>query len=170
MNSRLLKSAMDVELDDVEEYNSLITRSKVHSRIPTIQNDMQSTGLFCNNHKNVNERSCTECLLFSLQDSLQNGKLPTTGQVLSYLFTVNQNNFGKDNLVNITSDIMLHWILCNVYTVTQITVMKKLETVMKHSVQRYFCPPFFYLPPPLLKISLPPPPPFSLLKDSTKNN
>ena len=72
MNSILLKSAMNVELDDVEECNYLITQSKVHSRSPTVQNDMHSTsvrksdrlgkhGLFCNNHKN---QTCTECLLY----------------------------------------------------------------------------------------------------------
>ena len=74
-------------------------------------------GLFCKTHKNAKYvTSCSECLLFPLQDALPNAWLPTTGQVFSYYLAVNKEHSEENNVADVASDIILHWISCNIYT------------------------------------------------------
>ena len=76
---------------------------------------MRNMDFFCKTHKNAEYvTSCSECLLFPLQDSLPNGKLPTTGQVFWYYLPVNKEDSRKNNVTDVASDIMLHWISCNI--------------------------------------------------------
>ena len=44
---------------------------------------------------------------------------------------MNKNNVKTNNLVDVCSDVMLHWVLCNVYTVTQKAVFTKLEQIVE---------------------------------------
>ena len=114
------------ENEDLPEYNPLITRSKAHFQVTAGSSEIKSTpvrksdrneeyGLFCKTHKNTKH---LECLLLPLQDSFPNGQVPTTGQVFSYHLTVNKQRSGKNNVTNVASEIMLHWISCDIYTMT----------------------------------------------------
>ena len=146
------------ENEDLAEYNLLITQSKAHFRMTAGSSEIESTpvrksdrnekyGFFCKTHKNEKYvTSCSECLLFPLQDSLPNSRLPTTGQVFSYYLTVNNEHTGKSNVTDVASDIILHWISCNIYTMTCRSVVKKLETIIgtyrnlkKHETQAVSC-------------------------------
>ena len=62
---------------------------------------------------------------------MSQGRLRTTSQVLAYYLTMNKNNVKTNNLVDVCSDVMLHWVLCNVYTVTQKVVLTKLEQLVE---------------------------------------
>ena len=63
--------------------------------------------------------TCDKCILLSKQEKLPQGWLPTTSQVLAYYLTMNKNNIKTNSLVDVCSDVMLHWVLCNVYTRVQ---------------------------------------------------
>ena len=143
-----MDSEVSSESDD--EYNSLVTRSKFYSRPQT---DISASTpvrkstrvgknlLLCKEHNDSKQVPgvCTECISFPVQESLPNGRLPTTGQVMSYMLTLNENNPGKNNILDVASDIILHWISCNIYTKARKNVTIQLEDVFKNyrDLQKY---------------------------------
>ena len=77
-------------------------------------------GIFCKTHKNAKYvTSCPECLLCPLQDSLTNGWFPTAVQAFSCYLTVNKEHSEKNIVTDVASDITLHWISCDIYTMTR---------------------------------------------------
>ena len=131
-----------VRTEEISEYDALITRSKTHARLPDDKKKGQTKSrksergkhiITCQEHIKLQQvpLGCSDCVVFHKNSLLPNGKLPTNGQVLAYYFTVNQENPSYSNLENICLDIMLHWISCNVYTVTRKTVRRKLEEIVE---------------------------------------
>lgn len=126
-----------------EEYDLLITRSGIHRRNANENHAAdekakikKSTNhllkfLLCSEHKTL-DKSCSNCLVFPIQESLPNGKLPTTKQVIGYLFHINNSNNGKqhNNIPGVALDIMLHWITCNVYTIAFPNVKHYIKKVL----------------------------------------
>ena len=126
---------MDAENSDIEygeEYHLLVTRAKCHrmeldsdsgascsTPKPKRKHDNLAKFLLSGYHNSVVIKGCRKCLVFPMQESLPNGSLPITKQVLSYLFYMTSSNSGQQRVVRIVaSDIILHWISCNIYTVT----------------------------------------------------
>ena len=129
-------------VDEINEYDALITRNSSHSRI--LDEEKQKTAVIrksergkkfipCNIHVNNKQvfMSCSDCLIIPSEFTLPNGKLPSNGQVLAYYFAVNQMNPAQSNFDNVCLDIMIHWISCNVYTVSRRTVRTKLDELVK---------------------------------------
>ena len=92
------------------------------------------------------DKSCDNCINFSVQDKLQNGGLPFGKQVLGYPFHTSTHNHGHQqvqNLHHVVADIMNHWIACNICAVTYKSVRDKLEkmstiytTLKKHPAKK----------------------------------
>ena len=96
------------ESEDIAEYNLRITRSKPHFWVTAASSETKLNPV---RKSDTNEKygqdlqKCTICNILlwmfavSLQDSLHNGQLPTTGQVFSYYLTVKKEmgtrNSGK---------------------------------------------------------------------------
>ena len=80
-------------------------------------------------------KDCQVCLIFRVQEQLPNGTLPTTKQVLAYLFYLNSENMGqKSNSADVALNLMLHWICANVYTIANKNVyLRKLKAVETYS-------------------------------------
>ena len=75
-----------------------------------------------------NNTSCQSCIKFEFKDQFEDGKLPTVKMVLEYLITVRYNSKGKrynSSNYEVASDLILHWIYCNVYTISVVSVKKK---------------------------------------------
>ena len=72
--------------------------------------------LWCEDHQTTKLciKTCDKCILLLEQEKLPQGRLPTTSQVLAYYLTINKNNVKTNNLVDVCSDVMLHWVLCNI--------------------------------------------------------
>ena len=89
--------------------------------------------LRCKDHQSTKLciKTCDKCILLLEQEKLPQGRLSTTSQVLAYYLTMNKNNVKTNNLVDAYSDVMLHWVLRNVYTVTQKAVLTKLEQIVE---------------------------------------
>ena len=70
----------------------------------------------------------SECNKDCIDFPVTHGKLRTLQQTIAYFLTCQDNDMGhKKNLTrNSCLDVMLHWVYCNVYTVTYKTVKKKL--------------------------------------------
>ena len=89
--------------------------------------------LKCENHHHEKEWSkgeCTKCILFTKSNTLPPGKLPNKHEVLSFLLTKGEDNFGKGEKRSIlheaASCLALHWIYCNVYPISLKSIKKKL--------------------------------------------
>ena len=76
-------------------------------------------------------KTCGKRILLLEQEKLPQGRPPTTSHVLAYYLTMNKNNVKTNNLVDVCSDVMLYWVLCNVYTVTRKAVLTKLEQILE---------------------------------------
>ena len=129
--------------EEIKEYDALITRSTTHTRVISEEKPCTSTpksrktdrgkySIHCAQHATQQQApsGCNDCVLFPMELTLPNGRLPTNSQVLSYYFTMNQNQRGVSNFDHICLDIMLHWISCNVYTVSRKSVRKKLDDLI----------------------------------------
>ena len=127
--------------EEISEYDALITRSKMHSRVcHEEKQEISSTSKSCKSPRRIYAihaihcmqhdkqahvpLNCSDCVAISMELSLPNGRLPTNGQVLAYSFTINQKHPGVNTFENICLDVMLHWISCNVYTITKKAVRK----------------------------------------------
>ena len=106
--------------EDQYEYNLLVTRSNFHQRILTDKEKPQvqrwlnylTKHVTCGKNKNA-DKSCDD-FVFSSQNELPNGRLPTGKQVLRYLFYTSNQNHGLQRAQN------LHqvYIYSHIYTVT----------------------------------------------------
>ena len=131
------------ENEDLAEYNLLITRSKAHFRVTACSSKTKSTPvrksdrnekywLFCKTHKNAKYVTfCSELLLLLLQNSLPNGQLLITGQIFSYYLTANKKHCRKNDVTDVASDMMLLWILFNIYAMTRRSVVNKREHIIE---------------------------------------
>lgn len=115
--------ASDVE----QEYNTLCLRARSVdirpdnvSSSPQVRKNLRSqSGIPCSKHK-IPNHECKECLHIPICDKLPNGKLPTYLDILAYiLYNQSMDSQNKVNISIITSDLILHWIYCNVYTITR---------------------------------------------------
>ena len=127
--------------DEEAEYDFLVTRAKFHQRTlesdaddsPQLQRKKSFSGKFvsCSSHHSAADKTCSDCVVFPMQDSLPNGRLPTGKQVLAYLFYLNYMEGGPQKYVgNTAADVMNHWIACNVYTKTQKTVKTDIQKLL----------------------------------------
>lgn len=129
---------------DKKEYDILITRSRTYSKtLESKSSDKvklksllrHKTFLQCRDHHNIHNKwnqecdNCTNCIHFLHIDSFPNGKLPTGSQVMSYIQHLLQDDPGHQSSVihNVSLDLILHWIYCNVYTIGYVNVKKKIE-------------------------------------------
>ena len=145
MSSKSNMFEEEIWKEEMSEYDALITRSKIHSRVcHEEKQEISSTSksrksprrkyaIHCMQHDKQAHvpLNCSDCVAISMELSLPNGRLPTNGQVLAYSFTINQKHPGVNNFENICLDVMLHWISCNVYTITKKAVRKKLDELVK---------------------------------------
>ena len=114
-----------------QELNSLITRFSVYDRQQTsitsgrvnivistpvrpgtrIATDKDSF-LRCKDHQitKLCIKTCDKCILLLEHEKLPQGQLLTTSQVLAHYLTINKNNVKTNNLVDVCSDVMLHWV------------------------------------------------------------
>ena len=74
---------------------------------------------------------CSNYVTYPIGLSLPNDRLPTNRHVLAYYFTINHVRAGFSNSENVCLDVMLHWVSCNVYTVTSKNVQTKLDGIIK---------------------------------------
>ena len=125
----------DNTIIDVNEYDALITRSNTaHTRGTNPANSESAKSrksdrcdgnhtIPCKEHRAIigkqYQRNCLECVHFSLLLHLPNGRLPNNEQVLSYYFSLNREKVGVSVAEDICLDIILHWISCNIYTLTR---------------------------------------------------
>ena len=136
-----------------QEFNSLVTRFNVYDhqeasntsgRVNIVTSTPVRPGtrtatdkdsfIPCKDHQTTKLciKTCDKCILLLEQEKLPQGWLPTTSQVLAYYLIMNKNNVKTNNLVDVCSDVMLHWVLCNVYTVTHChSVLTKLEQIVE---------------------------------------
>ena len=79
--------------------------------------------------------SCSKCIIYSLGcDNLPNGILPRGKDVLSYLLTLKRMNSGKswiNSEHNCAMDLVLHWIYCNVYTISVAATKSRIIEMFK---------------------------------------
>ena len=120
-------------IDDDWECDLLITRSGYYDRKSHDNTELDKTPgknvtrkentncyILCYEHKTI-VMDCENCFLSTVEKSLPNGRLPSTKQVLSYLFHRFDKNFGQQQMNIIRYAIIgviLHWISCNVYTIS----------------------------------------------------
>ena len=136
---------------DLQEYNTLCTRSNVYTSILEQINDNASnktphTAKKDSRHKHhlkckehylsgpnwVKENDgCANCILFS-PSPLPNRRLPTIKQVLCYYFylclipTYHHHSPDRDSAI----DVMNHWIMCNVYTIALSNIVIRVKTLL----------------------------------------
>ena len=77
-------------------------------------------------------QDCSDCLTIQVFECLPNGKLPNHSEVLDY-FLYLQCSYPRMrvDMQNLTHELMLHWIYCNVYTVSIKTVRKELDFLVQ---------------------------------------
>lgn len=139
------------------EFDFLVTRAQFHQRsAPEIHSEKSGPSrkvvnyltkfVSCSRHKNCEtpDRSCETCVVLPSQDRLPNGKLPTTEQVLGYLYYQNEQNrqmgvLGASCVREVAGDLLCHWINCNIYTKTLKAVMEDIEALDKKfkTLKRY---------------------------------
>lgn len=129
----------DINDEDVE-YDFLVTRAKFHQRnldsdaavSPQPPRKKSYSGKFvsCSLHHSAANKTCSQCIVFPMQDSLPNGRLPTGKQVLAYFFYLNYIDAGSHNVQNTAADIMNHWVACNVYTKNVKAVKKDIQKLL----------------------------------------
>ena len=138
---------LNESMDADQEHTFLRTRFSFHKRCksepsPSTSQTKRRTNyltkfILCGNHGSL-VKGCEKCLVFPVQEELPHGRLPSTKQVLGYLFWSHQKAEG-DNIWNVAADVMLHWISLNVYTTAHKNVHKKLSKVFTdpESVQHF---------------------------------
>ena len=110
--------------DNEDEYAAIITRSrsseaagtkfsiKEISKTPktrkSVRSSVQHRILSMEHSKQQVQQSFHDCVNFTLQLNLTNGRFPTNEQVLSYYFSLNMNNVGVSIAENVCRDVMLH--------------------------------------------------------------
>lgn len=139
-----------VDDESVKEYNLLITRAQSYEKcnnepvakaniLKTKISNRNKTFILCELHeKKFNHRwnkecnECEKCICLQHETSLPNGKLPTKKQVLSYLFYYFEITKGQQHnkYADVASDLMLHWIFSNIYTIGEKRV--KLQVKQLH--------------------------------------
>ena len=128
-------------MDDIndKEFNFLVTRANFNQRkiaqdpeMSLSQNNRKtpykSKFISCSAHHSSPNKTCSECITFPIQETLPNGKLPTVKQVLAYYFYVT-NTEGVD-FNTVAADVMIHWIVCNVYTKCLKSVNQNLNEIV----------------------------------------
>ena len=129
---------------DDDEFDSLVTRyseytclqldsSNTATSTPATKSSKSSCGNYflpCREH-DKETLGCDKSIVFAPQFKFPNGRLPTTKQLIAFVLWTNQNTKDAANLFHISTDMMHHWISCNVYTITQKNVQAKLTKIMK---------------------------------------
>ena len=143
--------------EDKIEYEMMVTRSgllylnQVEEDPPTSKQNRKSSRrnhfILCKTHYSKANiwtsecNNCKDCVDFPVTHELPNGKLPTLQQTIAYFLTCQDNDMCHEKNVTRNSclDVMLHWVYCNVYTVTYKTVKKKLEDHLQtyHTLRKY---------------------------------
>ena len=137
---------MELDNETIKEYNVLITRAQTYQKTeiddkPNTkeakkQLNRNKTYILCEthekefNHKWNNEsKNCVKCICFQHENHLPKEKLPTNKQVLSHLFYVVEKQKGqhKNPYAEVASDLMLQWIYCNIYTISEKHVKKQVR-------------------------------------------
>ena len=148
---------MEEEKNEDNEYEMLVTRSGAYLRQSVdLQNETgkqrgkssrKSPCILCKNHYSkantwiLDCNNCVDFIDFPCTPELPNGKLPTLQQTLADTLTCQDNDLGhkKKHTHNSSLDLMSHWIYCNIYTVSCVTVKKKLDErlVEYRALQKY---------------------------------
>lgn len=139
------------------DYNVLVTRASKYNKYSSnltsvpehrVMRSQSKKDIFlkCKTHNpqkkqgdfwGKNNNSCKSCIKFDFTDEFQDGKLPTVKKVLEYLITLRllrDNNKGKRSISSeyeVATDLVLHWIFCNVYTCSVQVVQKKLKCLFQ---------------------------------------
>ena len=137
---------MEEENSEDNEYEMLVTHSGAYLRKSVdLQNETgkqrrkssRKSHILCKNHYSkantwiLDCSNCVDCIYFPCTPELPNGKLPTLKQTLAYTLTCQDNDLGHKKKLTHNSplDLMLHWIYCNIYTVSYVTVKKNWMSV-----------------------------------------
>ena len=134
-----------------DDFNSLITCCRTYlkktdsengnlNKIPRKKSFRNNIFLHCKRHStefqdkwHIDIENCEKSINLSSNSELPNGKLPKKGSVLSVMLKGLREDPGHKTspLTNISLDLMLHWIYCNIYTQSYKTVRKKIEELHK---------------------------------------
>ena len=81
----------------------------------------------------IDSENCEKCINLSINSELPNWKLPKEGNVLLVMLKSLREDPGHKTspLTNMSLDLMLHWIYCNIYIQSYKTVRKKNEELYK---------------------------------------
>ena len=147
----MLSPADQIEQNENEtEYRLLITRARSYSNATSLSDSDESSNksslkkvlmrnklnLQCKlHHKQDWSKECVQCndCINIEQNDLPNGKLPTLRVVIGYISKLRNDERYSSNSAHeehAALDIMMHWIYCNVYTITKRCVVSKLKEAM----------------------------------------
>ena len=69
--------------------------------------------------------------MYKQRNAFRNGILPNGKEVMELLFTLNEENSGKqiNNSLLCAKDVALQWIFCNVYPLVTAAIMKRINNM-----------------------------------------
>ena len=133
-----------------DDYDNLITRCGIYKKMNVEEKSSSKASrkksnrnnifLQCKKHSiefqdkwHIESESCEKCINLSINAELPNGRLPKKGHILSLILQSLRDDPGHRTspLTNISLDLMLHWIYCNIYTQSYKTVRKKIDELYK---------------------------------------
>ena len=146
-----------METNGIEnDYDSLVTRTHEYQR--TLESPLSSPPsrkkgflpkrnhvyLKCKAHTNPNvakskdswkeeNTTCSSCIKYESRDYLRSGILPIGKEVMEYLLTLRSklNGLPGDKQRLVALDVKLHWIFCNVYPLSLVTIRERVDTMFK---------------------------------------
>ena len=142
---------MESDNDNEDEYLTLITRAQEYQR--SCDNPLSSPSsstkkksplpkrnsmyLKCKAHTTTQKNdkwsqentTCSSCLKYEIREEFRPGLLPLEKDVLEYLLTLKSKQWGKQqgNATLVSKDIKLHWVYCNVYTLSVRQIKRKVD-------------------------------------------
>ena len=152
-----MNSEVTISSAETDEYGKLITRAREYEKertdtclststpVPKKASKGQpprSKFLICQEHSNSESSlqqseisHCSSCIKFKTAETLPNGVLPTCKEVLEYVLTnkriCGQSGQKKNVVRECAVNLALHWIYCNVYTVSVSQIQREIETFFK---------------------------------------
>ena len=97
----------------------------------------------CFKHKDLKSTSatpkCKDCVILESIEKFPNGKLPDGKQVMSYYLQLKHVEIAEFSPAHVAIDLMLHWVNCNLYTVSRKTVTCQINDLMEEfeKLKRY---------------------------------